>query len=180
VSDYKSQHNIISTGGKPLDEQQVNELNSRLVIARAQTSDADVKFKRYEEILRTNSKTASAPDAAAAEVLQSTIINNLRQQYLELSRREADWSIRYGRDHLAVINLRTRIRDIRTSIIEEVGRLADTSRNEFEAAQERQKQLEKQLAQAVAQSRQTNSAELTIRELESRAKSLRSLYDTFL
>lgn len=182
VSAYKSQNNMVFTGGKSIDEQPVNDLNARLVAARTQTSDALVKFTRYDAILRANatgSSTISAPDAASADVLQSPIINSLRQQYLELSRREGDWSARFGRDHLAVINLRTRIRDIRTSIIEEVTRLAETSRNELEAARQRQKELEKQLAEAISQSRMTNSAELTIRELEIRAKGLRAMHEAF-
>lgn len=183
VNAYKSQNNIVSPGGKPIDEQQVNDLNARLVAARAQTSDALVKLKRYETILRSNSTAPSAtnlPEALSADTLQSQIINTLRQQYLELARRETEWSARYGRDHIAVVNLRGRVRDLRTSILEEVRRLAETSRNDFEAAQQRQQELEKQLADAISQSRLTNSAELAIRDLESRAKSLRALYETFL
>lgn len=182
VSAYKSQNNMVFTGGKSIDEQPVNDLSARLVAARTQTSDALVKFNRYDAILRANaegSSSISAPDAASADVLQSPIINSLRQQYLELSRREGDWSKRLGHDHLAVVNLRTRIRDIRTSIIEEVTRLAEASRNELESAQQRQKELEKQLAGAVSQSRLTNSAELTIRELEIRAKGLRAMHEAF-
>jgi len=174
---------MVSAGGKPIDEQQINDLNARLVAARAQASDAQVKLKRYESILQSNSTNSSAadlPEALGADVLQSQIINGLRQQYLDFSRREAEWSTRYGHDHLAVVNLRNRVRDTRTSILEEVRRLAESSRNEFEAAQQRLQEQEKQLAQAVSQSRVTNSAELTIRELESRAKSLRALYETFL
>ncbi|WP_271526108.1 AAA family ATPase [Bradyrhizobium sp. CCBAU 25338] len=180
VSAFKSQNNIVSPGGRPINEQQINDLNARQVAARAQTSDAEVKLKRYEDILQRTSPTSGAPEAIGPEVLQSQIINNLRQQYLEMTRREADWSVRYGRDHVAVVNLRGRIRDIRTSILEEVKRLAEVSRNEFEASRQRQQELEKQLAQAVSQSGVTNSAELTIRDLEGRAKSLRTLYETFL
>jgi len=47
-------------------------------------------------------------------------------------------------------------------------------------AKQRQQEIEKQLNEAVSQSRSANSAEMTIRELESRAKSLRGLYETFL
>jgi capsular exopolysaccharide synthesis family protein len=72
------------------------------------------------------------------------------------------------------------MRDLRTSIFEEVTRLAEASRNEYTAAKQRQQAIEKQLNEAVSQSHSTNSAELTIRELESRAKGLRTLYETFL
>lgn len=184
VSSYKSQNNIVSAGGKPIGEQQVTDLNSRLVAARAQTSDALAKLNHYETILRVNSDESSSSigtvDASGADALNSPIINNLRQQYLELARRESEWTARFGRDHLAVINIRTRMRDLRTSILDEVKRLAENSRSEFEIAKQRQQEIEKQLNEAVSQSRSTNSAELTIRELESRAKELRSLYETFL
>ena len=71
------------------------------------------------------------------------------------------------------------MRDLRSSIFEEVRRLAETSRSDIEVAKQRQQQIEKQLAEAVRQSRTTNAAELTIRELDSRAKGLRSLSDMF-
>jgi exopolysaccharide transport family protein len=183
VSAYKSQNNIVSSGGRPIDEQQITDLNSRLVAARAQISDASTKLSHYEAILRANLPTSTSIgtlDAAGPDALNNPIINNLRQQYLELARRESEWSARFGRDHLAVVNLRTRMRDLRTSILDEVRRLAETSRSEFEVAKQREQEIDRQLKEAVTQSRSTNSAELTIRDLESRAKSLRSLYDTFL
>jgi capsular exopolysaccharide synthesis family protein len=71
------------------------------------------------------------------------------------------------------------MRELRSSIFEEVRRLAENSRSDLEVAKQRQQQIEKQLAEAVVQSRTTNSAELTIKELENRAKGLRSLSDMF-
>jgi polysaccharide biosynthesis transport protein len=183
VSAYKSKNNVISTGGKPIDEQQVSELNSRLVAARAQTSEALAKLNRYEAILEANPANAPAIgnlDAAGADALSSPIITNLRQQYLELERRVAEWAPRFGRDHAAVVNLRNRMKELRSSILDEVKRYAETSRSEFEVAKQRQQEVEKRMSEAVEQSRSTNLAEITIRELESKAKSLRSLHDTFL
>ena len=72
------------------------------------------------------------------------------------------------------------MRDMRTSILDEVRRLAEASKSDYEAAKQRQEDVEKQLAQAVAQSRTTNSAESTLRELETNAKGYRSLYESFL
>lgn len=49
VSAFKSQNNIVAAGGKLMDEQQVSDLNSRLVGARAQTSDALTRLNRTAE-----------------------------------------------------------------------------------------------------------------------------------
>jgi len=183
VSAYKSQNNIVSSGGKPIDEQQVTELNSRLVTARAQISDALARLNRYEASLGAHSPDSPSIgtlDAAGADALSSPIINNLRQQYLELVRKESEWSARFGRDHFEVISLRTRMRDLRASILDEVRRLAESSRGELDVARRREGEIEKRLAEAISQSRLTDSAEITIRSLENQAKVLRSMYDTFL
>lgn len=182
VSAYKSENNIVSSGGRPIDDQQIGEMNNKLAAARTQTSEASAKLNRYETILRTNPGPAStsALDAATVDALNSQIITNLRQKYLDLSRRESEWSVRFGREHSAVNDLRNQMRDLRNSILEELKRLAEIARSEFEVAKLRQQEIEKQLRETVSQSHSTNSAELTIRGLESRAKSLRTLYDTFL
>jgi succinoglycan biosynthesis transport protein ExoP len=183
VDAFKSQNNIVAASGKLMDDQQVTELNSRLVAARAQTSDTLARLNRFETILNSNSANSSSIgnlDASGSDALSNPIINSLRQQYLEYARREAEWSAQFGKNHLAVVNLRTRMGGIRTSILDEVHRLAETSKSDFEVAKQRQREIEKQLALAVSQSQTTNSAELTMRELETSAKGYRSLYETFL
>lgn len=183
VNAYKSQNNIVSSGGKPIDEQQITELNTRLVAARAQSSEASAKLARYENLLKTDPTKPSSVgnlDAIGTDATSSQIITSLRQQYLELARREAELSARVGRDHLAVVNIRSRMREFGNSLLDEVRRLAEVSRSESELAKQRQQEIEQQLTIAVSHSRITNSAELTIRDLESRAKSLRSLYESFL
>ncbi|MET4290651.1 succinoglycan biosynthesis transport protein ExoP [Bradyrhizobium sp. LB8.2] len=183
VDVYKAQNNIVSSDGKTIDEQQITEINNRLAAARAQTSEATAKLARYEALLASDLTKPSSMgnlDAIGADATNSQIITGLRQQYLELLRREAELTARVGRDHLAVVNVRNRAREFRVSILDEVRRLAEVSRSEFEFAKQRQQEIEKQLSKAVSQSRSVNSAELTNKDLESRAKGLRSLYETFL
>jgi polysaccharide biosynthesis transport protein len=182
VSAYKSQNNIVSSGGKPLDELQITELNSRLAAARVQISDAAARATRYEAMLHSTSDDSSALGTldAGPDSLTSPIINNLRLQYFDLARRANEWAAKFGRDHQAVVLLRAKMGELRASITEEVRRLAEASRSELEVAKQREQQIEKQLNEVVSQSRLTSSAELTIRELESHAKESRTLYDSLL
>jgi exopolysaccharide transport family protein len=184
VNAYKSQNNIVtSTEGRPIDEQQIAELNSRLTAARALAAEATARLNRYESILKENpesSESIGTLDAGGSDILASSIITTLRQQYLETQRRENEYAAKFGKDHLAVINLRNRMRDIRSSILEEVRRLTETARSDEANATQRKDDIEKQLAQAVALSRSTNAAEVTLRELQTKAKGYRNLYETFL
>ena len=88
--------------------------------------------------------------------INSPIVTTLRQQYLELARRESEWSARYGKDHLAVVNLRNRMQELRNSIFDELRHAAATAKNDYEIAKLREQDIEKQLANTVAQTRSTS------------------------
>src|SRR6266581_593698 len=151
VNAFKSQNNIVAAGGKLMDDERVTDLNGRLVAARAQTSEASARLNRLETVLASNSADSASMDsldASGSDVLNNPTINNLRLQYHETARREFEYSTKYGADHLVVVNLRTTMKGIRISILEEVRRLSEASRNDFETAKQRQQDIEKQLTQA--------------------------------
>ena len=108
------------------------------------------------------------------------MITNLRTKYLEMARREADWSARYGANHLAVVNLRNQMRELQNSIRNELQRIAETYKSDLEIAKQREDDIRNQLDHAVAQSQVTNQAQVALRELESNAQSYQALYDNFL
>ena len=182
VVEFKTKNNIVSTGGSDkrlIGQQQVTELNSQLVIARANTAETQARLDRINSVLKADSPNASV-DATVADTLKSEIVTKLRTRYLELAGREADWSARYGYDHLAAVNLRNQMRETRNSIFEELKRLGETYKSDFEIAKQREIGVQKELAQAVSQSQTTDTAQITLRELESTAQTYKTLYDNFL
>ena len=132
-----------------------------------------------KSVLQSNSPEA-AVIATVADTLKNEVITKLRSQYLELARREADWTPRYGANHLAVVNLRNQMREIQNSIRDELQRIAETYKSDFEIAKQHEDSVQKQLDQAVSQSQVTNEAQVALRELESNAQTYRALYDNFL
>lgn len=176
VLDYKKANNIVTAaGGKLINEQQLGELNTQLVTVRAQVSDAKAKLDRIESVVK-----GSARDATVADTLNSQVVTKLRSQFLELANREADWSNRYGYGHLATVNLRNQMREIQSSILEELKRLAESYKSDYAIALQRQKEIESAVNDSVSQSQSTNQAQVALRELESSAQTYRSLYDNFL
>ncbi len=53
VVDFKGKNNIVNVdnNGRLLNEQQIGELNSALVQARAQTAEAQARLQRVQQIL---------------------------------------------------------------------------------------------------------------------------------
>jgi succinoglycan biosynthesis transport protein ExoP len=181
VVDFKAKNNIVDTGGRLMNEQQLAELNSALILARAGTAEAQARMERVNQILQAESRNPAFEDTATVtDSLHDDVITRLRQQYLDLSAREADWSSRYGKNHLAAVNLRNQMREIRRSIDDELHRIAETYKSDFEISKSRLDAVQKGLDEIVSQSNTTNQAQVTLHELDASAQSYRALADNFL
>ena len=177
VEDFKTKNNIVAASGRLMNEQQLSELNTSLIQARALTAETKAKLDRIDEILRTG---VEVPDATVTDSLKSEVINKLRSQYLDFSRQAAELSAKYGARHLAVVDLRARMQEIRKVIIDELNRIAQTYRSDYEIAKAREESISKSLTEIVSVSQTTNQAQIVLRDLESRAQSSRQLNDSFL
>jgi polysaccharide biosynthesis transport protein len=178
---FKTKNNIVDTGGRLLSEQQLAELNSALIQARAQTAEAKARLDRIEQILQNNDlDPAGAAAATVTDTLHNEVITKLRDKYLDYRAKEADWSRRFGSNHLAAVNMRNQMREIRNSILDELHRIAETYKSDHEIAKTREDSVQQSLADIVAESRVTNEAQITLRDLDSSAQTYRALYDNFL
>lgn len=185
VLEFKEKNNIVDFGGtsgttgpgpasRLIGEQQLFELNAQLSTARAATSEAKARLDRIEQV-----RQLDVGEAAVADTLRSEIITRLRNKYLDLSAREADWSVRYGYDHAATINFRNQMAELRRNIGAELGRIAASYQSDFEIAKTREESLERSLASLVSEGQTTNRDRLGLAELESSAKIYHSIYDIF-
>jgi succinoglycan biosynthesis transport protein ExoP len=175
VVDFKARNDIVDTGGKLMNEQQLTEVNSQLILAHAATAESKARLDRILDIMRQE-----IPDASVADALKNEVIVRLRNQYLDLAAREANWSTRYGSTHLAAVNLRNQMKELRRSIANELGRIAESYKSDYEIAQTREESLRESLAGVVSQSKVASQAQLGLRELESNAQTYRALHDNFL
>jgi polysaccharide biosynthesis transport protein len=181
VVDYKAKNNIVETGGELMNQQQLAELNSELVQTQAATAEAKARLERVEQLVKSGDvdPTASAT-GTVADALHNDIITKLREQYLEDDQRATDWAAKYGATHLAVVNLRDQMAELRASIFDELKRTAETYQSDYQIAKTREDSIQKSLDQTIAQSQTTNQAQVTLHNLESSAQTYRALYDNFL
>lgn len=175
VQTFKAEHNIVGTSRGLMSEQQLSDLNTQLVQARAATAEAKARLDRIEAF---NDQDIAQP--TVTDALNNTVITRLRAQYLDLASQYADWSKRYGKTHQAVINIGNKMDELRKAIADEVHRIADAYRSDYEIAKSREASLEHNVKQLVAQAGHTGQAEVKLRDLESAADTYRNLYNNFL
>lgn len=186
VLEFKEKNNIVDLGGasvaagvsassRLIGEQQLFELNSQLATARGATSETKARLDRIEQV-----RGMDVSEGAVADTLKNEVITRLRNQYLDLSAREANISGKYGSDHAAAANLRDQMEETRRNIRAELGRIAQSYKSDYEIARAREESLERSLANLVSVGQVTNRDRLGLAELESSAKVYHTLFNSFL
>jgi succinoglycan biosynthesis transport protein ExoP len=182
VVQFKAKNNIISTGTGQMDQKQLNDVSGQLGSARAHMAELEARLERIKAVRQAYQldRPNTGSDESVSEEMSNGIIGQLRTRYLDFVNREADYSARYGANHQSVVNLRSQIRALRHSIADELGRIEETFKSEYEIAKRRQEGLEKAFADAIVKTQDTSQAQVTLFSLEAAAKSYRALYDNFL
>ncbi len=120
------------------------------------------------------------PTLTVTDAIQNTVILKLQQQYLDDQRRLAEWTVRYGANHVATIGVRDEIVGLQKAIRGEVARIYESYRNDYNVAKNNEVAIEGQINQLVQQSGEKNSEHVALRSLQSLADTYRNLYGTFL
>jgi polysaccharide biosynthesis transport protein len=180
VIDYKAEHQLVDAGnGRLITEQQLTDLNNQLTAARAKTAEMRARVDRISTTLN-DPADMGVIKATASEALSNPVIVKLRSQYLDLVAREAEWTEKYGRSHLAVVDVHNSMRGVRASILDELLRLQAAYKSDYEAANAAEKLIEKQLQRAIAVSQTSNEAQVTLGALETAAETYKTLYENFV
>ena len=175
---FKNKNEMVDTGGRTINEQQLAELNSELVLARSKTAEAKARMDRVQAVLASNSPDAAVV-ATVADTLKNEVITKLRSKYLELAQREADWTPRYGANHLAVVNVRNQMHEIQNSIRDELQRIAEGYKSDLKISAQHEESVQKQLAQAVTHRRSTTKRRCRCAPLKAMPKATARCMTTF-
>ena len=175
VEDYRRAQGLTQTSDSTLIEQQISEVNSQLIAARATTSEADARLRQARELMQSEDGIYSAPEVLAAPLIQS-----LRMQEASLVGEAAQMAQEYGPLHPRMINVNAELKDIRTEISEEVDRIVRSLENGLEVARTRELSLEEGLKELTAEAERLTASQARLRVLEREAAANQALFDMFL
>lgn len=177
VEQYRAEHGLRRRGDQQatITDQQLTEINSRLVIARADLAQKKTRLDQARAQLRTRGSAD-----ASSEVLQSSLIQRLREQEATTQREISDAAKVYGDRHPRILGLRAELSEIRGKIGNEIDKIATSLASDVDAAAANVHMLESQLANVQQKFDTAGEAEIRLRELERQAEASRSLYESFL
>jgi polysaccharide biosynthesis transport protein len=177
VEIYRAEHGLARGSHKDvgLAAEQLSEINSQLIIAKAQKAEASARLAQVTKLLNSNAEIETA-----SEVLSSTLIQNLRGQEAELIRKHSEMAVELGAKHPKLISINEEISKLREKINAEIIKITTGLRNELNIASAREASLESSLAASRSISGEHGKEEVQLRALEREANSNRLLFETFL
>lgn len=170
-----SQGLFAGTNNVTLNAQQLSELNSQLILAKAQRSETQARARLIKKMLTDKSDIDATP-----EVMKSELIARLIDQRVQVQRQLAELSATLLPSHPRMQQLRSELADVRTQIRIEATKILKSLENEAEVAAARENSLRNDLNEMKTQASGLSEAEIKLRALEREAKAQRDLLESYL
>jgi len=176
VEAYRSTAGLLQAGGDTtLAQQQISTVNTQLVTIRARRAELEARLRQAETLL-----FSPVGAAAASDVLQSPLVQNLLAQEATVTRKVADLAASVGENHPELIRARAEEADLTARIKVEISKVVSGLRSEVAVVRAEESSTEQSLAQLEATVSSLNSKGAELRVLEREAETNQLLYDTFL
>lgn len=172
VEAYKSANNMVMAAGNLVSDQELTEINTQLSAAQSRTAT----LKAQVDQLR---RSGGAPDATS-EAMRSSVISSLRAQEATLVDQVSQLGTELGPRHPSMIAAQQQLRDTRSLIARELGRIGAAAETDYERALANQQALEAKVAGMKSKSLDTDQASVKLRELQRDLEAVRSVYATYL
>jgi succinoglycan biosynthesis transport protein ExoP len=174
IEKLKAESGISDTGLNNVSEQQIAELNTQLMTARAEVDEKRARLEQARRVIDTNGDIQSIPELTA-----STALAHLRQQQADLSWRAADLQSKLGDRHVQVISIRAELAGINKQINAEAEHIFGNMKNAFDIAARREQSLETNLQRLTA-ARGNSETYVRLQQMRRVADADRKVYESYL
>ena len=175
VEDYRTKAGLIQGQTTTIGAQQLSELNSQITLAQAARTEIEAKAESIRAELRDKGTVEAAP-----EVVNSPMIQRLREQQAAATRKMAELSATYLPNHPKMIGAREDYANLEHQIQIESTKIADGLESQARVAAAREQSLRDSLEQLKARESTANVDEIKLKALEREAAANRSLLESLL
>lgn len=176
VENYRKQHELFQTHRGTLLQNQIGDLNSRLMDVTVARQAAEVNLSAARRLLNSSH---SGEVETASEVLNSPLVQRFREEQLALERKEAELSEQLGARHPQMIQLQAEKKRLNERLKLEIGKIISNLENSFMVLRGRESALNTDVERAKLQLAQANQASVGLESLERNAEASRLLLQKF-
>lgn len=175
AEDYRREHDLLQGERVTLLTEQISALNTQLSDIRRARTEAEANLVQAQQLL-------SSPDKlnTAVQVLESNLIQRLREEQSTLARRQAAMEKDLGPRHPQIIQLREERDKLRADVDTEVRKVIGSLENKVNTVRRQEAQVVDELNSLKAQMGKSNEATVVLRSIERDADASRLMLEKFM
>lgn len=165
-----------SGGGMILADMELERISGNIVDARERRMELENLYNQIQNV------DVGDPDQIdlIPSVLQSNLIRDIKASLLDIERRKAELSQRYGERHPRMISVNNELENALATYRDQVQSIINGVANDYRVALASERSLEQSMERARASFQDLNRTDYQLRELEQEAQTRREIYNTFL
>jgi succinoglycan biosynthesis transport protein ExoP len=176
VADYRSRADLlVGKDNLTLNQQQLADISSKYSAAQAEKAEAQAKA----DLLRSLLKSGGSLDTAS-DVLNSLLIQRLREQEVAIQSKIAELSITLLPNHPQLKALNSQLEGYKKQIRSEVRKVLAGLENDAKVSSQQAAALEKRLQELKTAAASSNADQVKLSELEREANAKASQLDTLM
>ncbi len=153
----------------------LDELTTALNKAKAERIKKETLYRELVKIANNPEKIDSLP-----EVVQNPLIQRLKEEYIKLVAEYYKMGKKYGPEHPVMVRLRSEINAIKKNIVQEVKKIAESIKIEYQIALENEKEILKEMEKKKKEALELNKKQIQYNVLKREVDVNRSLYESLL
>ena len=175
IEEFRSQAGLLQGENSTLGTQELSELNTQITVAEGVRTEAEQRAKSIKNILATKGTVVGSTD-----VLNSTIVQSLREQQVASARRVAELSATYLPGHPKMMAAQNDLKNIDRQIRSEALKLVDSLDQQAKIAEAREQALRARLEEMKGRESTANLASVKLKALERESAADKALLESLL
>ncbi|WP_029031216.1 GumC family protein [Salinarimonas rosea] len=175
VQDFARLNGIVRAGETEIDGQQLALLNQEYAAARADASAARARLEAVERVARGEAGIDALPQAVSSGTVQS-----LRAALTEALDREAALASELLPNHPRMVRAREQVEGLQAQLRAELGRAAQSVRDEFRIAEDREREMLARVEEAASRTTALDERMIELRALQREAAASQGVLNDYL
>ena len=173
---YQEREGLIDTESRQqIVTAQLAGLSQQLVEAEAKRNEAEIRYREVQRLQRSGAGYDSM-----AEVLNNTLITNLRGKQSELYQKVSELSERYGAKHPKLIAAKSELTEASRVLENAVDKVVGGLKQEYLVSSQQERKVRSMLDQRKSEIQGLQSKGFELSKLERDAQNARQVYEQFL
>ncbi|MEO5339262.1 MAG: Wzz/FepE/Etk N-terminal domain-containing protein [Magnetococcus sp. MYC-9] len=175
LQDFRASSDMLgSTEEESMENQLLSSLNTKVMQARSQRTEAQVRYERFQALMEEYKG-----NLAELPIKDNPMLDNFLKEASKVSLQISELSTRYGSKHPQMVRARTEMDEIRGKINQEVNRAIAAAKHEYTIAGMQESKAEQQLAEHKERLQEYKKKAFILGNLERDVQANRQLYELF-